>query len=228
MRGAIVLVKSSYRVAILDDQPMWIEALTLLLRRSERIEVVGRASNQQEAVEVAQEQHPDLFLVDIDLKHRWQTGISATLAIREVSPQTDVIILTCREESKDVADAAAAGAIDFLPKSDGELLLPAILKWSQGGFNPRRILVNYYATLRKENITKSLTEQENEILQLLLEDVKSSQLPKSLNKSEHTIKTQIRSILHKMGVTRTADAVSKYKNAGLHFPGEHEQKENLS
>jgi len=207
-----------YKIAILDDEPVWIDAITSLLTRAPEIEVVGTASTQLEAEMIARTETPDVFLVDVNLGHAWQSGISATIAILNASPSTDVIVLTAAESDQHVVDAVAAGAIDYMQKSNCELLLPAILKHMRGDFSPATILAKSYASLRRENIAKSLTEQEYQILEQLEQNASRSQIQETLNKSESTIKTQIRSILHKLGVSRTTEAVSKIKHGGVHFP----------
>lgn len=207
-----------YRIAILDDEPIWIDAIASLLMRAPEIEVVGTAFSQTEAVEIAGEKKPDIFLVDVNLGHAWQTGISATIAILDASPLTEVIVLTAAESDQHVVDAIAAGAIDYMQKSNCELLLATIIKRMKGEFSPATILAKSYAALRRENIARSLTDQEYQILEQLEKNASRSQIQVTLNKSESTIKTQIRSILHKLGVSRTTEAVSKIKHGGVHFP----------
>lgn len=206
-----------YKVAVLDDEAVWIDAIVSLLERAPEIEVVGTAMTQMEAVEIAAAKNPDLFLVDINLGHSWQTGISATIDILDASPGTEVIVLSAAESDQHVVDAVAVGAIDYMQKSNCELLLPAILKHMRGDFSPATILARSYASLRRENIASTLTEQEYQILEQLENNASRSQIQENLNKSESTVKSQIRSILHKLGVSRTAEAVSKIKHGGVHF-----------
>jgi NarL family two-component system response regulator LiaR len=209
-----------YKIAILDDEPVWIDAIVSLLMRAPEIEVVGTAVSQNEAVEIARQMSPDIFLVDVNLGHAWQTGISATIAIMDASPSTEVIVLTAAESDQHVMDAVAAGAIDYMQKSNCELLLPTIIKHMKGEFSPATVLAKSYASLRRESITKSLTDQEYQILEQLEKNASRSQIQVTLNKSESTIKTQIRSLLHKMDVSKTTEAVSKIRHGGVHFPEE--------
>ena len=211
-------MEDKYKVAILDDEIVWTEAIASLLSRAPEIEIVGTAATQQEAVEIARKKTPDLFLVDINLGHAWKSGISATINILDVSPSTDVIILSATESDQHVIDAVSAGAIDYLQKSNCELLLPAILRHMRGEFSPGTVLARSYASLRRENLAQSLTDQEYQILHHLSNHVSRSQITATMNKSESTVKSQIRSILHKMGVSKTSEAVSKMKHGGIYFP----------
>jgi len=219
-------LEEKYRIAILDDEAVWIDAIASLLERAPEIEIVGKATTQLDAVAIARKEKPDVFLVDVNLGHAWQSGISATIAILDASPSTDVIVLTAAESDKNVVDAVAAGAIDYMQKSNCELLLPAILKHMRGDFSPATILAKSYASLRRENIAQLLTEQEYQILEQLEQNASRLQIQETLNKSESTIKSQIRSILHKLGVSRTTEAVSKVKHGGVHFPEETARSEN--
>jgi len=215
-----------YRIAILDDEPVWIEAIIALLERSSEIEVVGTACSQTAAVLLAADAKPDLFLVDVNLGHAFQNGISATSAILTASPATDVIVLTAAENDQHVVDAISVGAIDFLQKSNCELLLPAILRHMHHEFSPNAVLARSYAELRRENIRKSLTDNEYELLEQLSENVPRSELTRKLRKSENTVKSQIRSILHKLGVTNATEAVRKLKNGGVLVPEDMEESKS--
>ncbi len=214
----MILLAERYRVAILDDEPVWTESIVSLLARAPEIEVVGTAATQNDAVTIAREKSPDLFLVDMNLGHAWKTGISATIEILDASPATDVIVLTATECDQQVIDAVSAGAIDYLQKSNCELLLPAILRHMRGEFSPGTVLAKSYASLRREHLAQSLSDQEYEILKHLSQNTSRSQITSSMNKSESTVKTQIRSLLHKLGVSNTSEAVSKMKHGGIYFP----------
>lgn len=211
-------MKGKYKIAILDDEAVWTEAIISLLSRAPEIEIVGTAATQKDAVLIARDKSPDLFLVDINLGHAWKSGISATIEILDASPSTDVIILTATESDQHVIDAVSAGAIDYMQKSNCELLLPAILRHMRGEFSPGTILARSYASLRRENLAQSLSEQEYQILNQLSHNVSRTQITAAMNKSESTVKSQIRSILHKMGVSKTSEAVSKMKHGGIYFP----------
>ena len=216
-------MSAPYRIAILDDEPVWIEAIVALLTRSSEIQVVGTACTQAEAVALAAGEKPDLFLVDVNLGHAFQNGISATSAILEASPETEVVVLTAAEQDQHVVDAISVGAIDYLQKSNCELLLPAILRHMRHEFSPNAVLARSYAELRRENIRQTLTENEYELLEQLSENVSRSELTRKLRKSENTVKTQIRSILHKLGVTSATEAVKKLKNGGVLVPEDVEE-----
>lgn len=207
-----------YKIAILDDEAMWRNAIIDLLDREPSLIVVGAVATQAKAVDLASNFTPDIFLVDMMLKHSWQTGVSATIAILDASPTTKVIILTSCENEEDVVKATSVGAVDYLSKSDCEELLPVILLHLRGGFSPRAILAKMVANLRQEQLTRSLTEQEKEVLKHLLLNVPRSQLANVMCKSESTIKSQVGSILKKLMVSNISDAIDKVNHGGVLFP----------
>jgi DNA-binding NarL/FixJ family response regulator len=103
------------RVVIADDQTLFAEGVTSLLRADDRIEVVGHARDGEEAVELVETLEPDLVLMDVSMPR--MDGIEATARIKEVSPATLVLFLTTSSSQDDVQRAAEVGAAGYLRKS---------------------------------------------------------------------------------------------------------------
>jgi DNA-binding NarL/FixJ family response regulator len=102
------------RVLIVDDQRLFAEALEAILSVDERIQVVGRAADGRDAIELARRERPDVVLMDIAMPV--MDGIDATRAILADSPQTRVVVLTGSAANHDVARARAAGAAAYVTK----------------------------------------------------------------------------------------------------------------
>jgi DNA-binding NarL/FixJ family response regulator len=114
------------RVLIADDEPLFAEALELLLAGDDRIEVVGRAGDGLQAVELARRLEPDVVLMDLSMPGI--DGFDATARIVGASGPR-VLVLTGSEDPADVARARAAGASGYITKDQlGEPLLAAILE----------------------------------------------------------------------------------------------------
>ena len=116
MAGTLVpgMATERVRVVIADDQRLFAEALEAILSTDGRISVVGRAADGRAAVDLAQEESPDVVLMDIAMPV--MDGIEATEAIREQVPETRVIVLTGSEAPHDVSRARAAGAAGYVTK----------------------------------------------------------------------------------------------------------------
>ena len=115
------------RLLIADDEPLFIENVQALLAHDERVDVVGRATNGQEAVDLAIALAPDVVLMDIAMPVF--DGIEATRQIRERIPEACVLVLTGSSTSADVDRAREAGVAAFLTKDRvGTQLVEAILE----------------------------------------------------------------------------------------------------
>ena len=114
------------RVLIADDEPLFAEALEVLLADDGRIEVVGRASDGHEAVELSRELEPDVVLMDLSMPGL--DGIHATEEIASGEGRPRVLVLTGSEDPADVARARKAGAAGYLTKDQiAETLVDAII-----------------------------------------------------------------------------------------------------
>ena len=115
------------RVLVADDEPLFIENVQALVAHDERVEVVGRATNGQEAVDLAIALAPDVVLVDLLMPVL--DGIEATRRIRERLPEACVLVLTGASVATDVDRAREAGVAAFLTKDRiGTQLVDAILE----------------------------------------------------------------------------------------------------
>ncbi len=118
--------QKAIRVLIADDRPRSREGLRALLDTCVEIEVVGEASNGQEAVRLAGEDHPDVVLMDVRMPV--MSGIKATHLIKEQFAEIRVIVLSLYMAYR--ASALAAGAVAFLVKGGpSEELLETIKTW---------------------------------------------------------------------------------------------------
>jgi DNA-binding NarL/FixJ family response regulator len=119
------------RVLIADDEPLFAEALELLLSGDERIEVVGRATDGARAVELSRELEPDLVLMDLSMPG--MDGFEATEQIAR-EPGARVLVLTGSDDPADVAKARRAGAAGYITKDQiAETLVGAILEAGSEG-----------------------------------------------------------------------------------------------
>ena len=110
------------RILLVDDQRMFREGVRAGLQHDSGIQVVGEASNGEEAVRLTTELLPDVVL--LDLRMPGMDGVEAARQVRAAAPATRIIVLTVSDEESDTARALAAGANAYLLKdvSLGELV----------------------------------------------------------------------------------------------------------
>lgn len=112
---ALAVPDRRIRVLIVDDHRLFVEAVEVILEREGAIDVVGRASNGRQGVELAETLEPDVILMDIDMPV--MDGIDATRAIRERRSQASVLVLTGSSAGTDVDRARRAGAAGYVTKA---------------------------------------------------------------------------------------------------------------
>jgi len=114
MEAAATNLEDGIRVLIADDHRLFAEALEAILAGESSIEVVGRARNGAEALEMALELEPDIVLMDISMPV--MDGVEATRRIREARPDACVLILTGSNAAADVDRSRDAGAAGYITK----------------------------------------------------------------------------------------------------------------
>jgi DNA-binding NarL/FixJ family response regulator len=107
-------VEQAIRVLIVDDHRLFAEALEAILAAESRIEIVGRARNGAEALEMVLDLNPDVVLMDISMPV--MDGVEATRRIRDARPEACVLMLTGSNAVADVDRSRAAGAAGYVTK----------------------------------------------------------------------------------------------------------------
>jgi len=107
-------VEQPIRVLIVDDHRLFAEALEAILAAESRIEVVGRARNGAEALEMVLDLDPDIMLMDISMPV--MDGVEATRRIRDARPEACVLMLTGSNAAADVDRSRDAGAAGYVTK----------------------------------------------------------------------------------------------------------------
>lgn len=119
--------KQNVRVLVVDDHALFAEALMLTLAIDKRIDIVGSATSGAEAVSLAEALRPDVVLMDLHMPS--MDGIEATRRVRQVSPGSQVVMVTAARSSEAAAHALAAGASRYLTKDTPALeLIDAVLE----------------------------------------------------------------------------------------------------
>ena len=200
------------RVAVVDDQRLFTKGLSGLLEMLPGVEVVGVAYNGEEAVALCSEEEPDVVLMDISMPK--MDGISATREIKDLLPQTAVVILTGHEEDEHVFEGIKAGAQGYLLKdSDPEDLSRAIHTVYAGNTiiapDLAQKMLNTFegGRLGETRLAPPLTERELEVIRALSRGMSDRQIAQSLGISEKTVRNHTSNIYRKLHIFDRTQAV---------------------
>lgn len=222
------------RVLVVDDQQLMRDGISSLLSIQDGIEVIGTASNGQEAIEQALALTPDVILMDVRMPV--MNGITATEQIRRQLPTCQVLMLTTFDDEEDIVKALIAGANGYLlkdipaqdlaqavrlahrgiyqiePSIAGKLVGVLTKQIGSGPASPA-------APAKKENSAQAvaaqfdLTEREMEVLQLIATGATNREIAEELVVSEGTVKNHVSNILSRLGLRdRTQAAIFAREN----------------
>ena len=208
------------RVLVVDDHEMFSEALELLLRRQPDVRLIGSARDATEALGMLEDE-PDVVLMDLDMPGI--NGIQATRQIREAVPNAKVVLLTAVQSPEIIADALAAGACGYVPKTRAVDELMDVVRRAAAGelVMPERDLAAVVEQLRGSRPTtgelalRRLTPREAEILRSLAAGETTTQIAEALGISALTVQSHVKSILAKLGVHSKIEAVTLAWRHGL-------------
>jgi len=212
------------RVLLADDQALFREGLDTLLSVHKDIEVVGQASNGQEAVDMAM-QRPDVILMDMQMPIL--NGVGATRRLKKSFPECRVIVLTTFTDNETIFEALRAGAVGYLLKDVGSAQLADSVRATARGesiLDPSVAakVVQEFSRVSSmvpasssEVLPEPLSEREIELLGLVASGLSNKEIADALFITEGTVKNHITHILGKLSVRDRTQAVLKAKELGL-------------
>ncbi len=204
----------SIRVVIADDHALVRDGIRRMLTESGDIEVVGEASDGEEAARKVADLHPDVILMDIAMPG--VNGLEATRRIKAESPSTAVLVLTAYDDDIYVSTLLEAGAAGYLMKDvHAEELVSALrsIRAGEAVLSPvvvRKMLARFTPDAKptiQRSEPEDLTSQERVVLLLAARGLSNKAIGKEMSLSPRTIQSHLAHVFSKLGVASRTEAV---------------------
>jgi DNA-binding NarL/FixJ family response regulator len=191
------------RLLLVDDQTLFRQGLADLLAMEDDLEVLGQASNGQEAIDLAQSLQPDIILMDVRMPIC--DGVLATQKIHQQFPWIRILVLTTFDEDEYIWRSLQAGALGYLLKSSTAVQIAIAIRSlyeGQSQLGPT-IATKLFARLNPLPTTTELqnhdfSERELEILERIRMGRTNREIAQELHLTEGTIKNYVSKILSRL------------------------------
>jgi len=204
-------------VAVVEDDAEVRRSLVGILKRGSGVICVGEYGNAEDALRAFPQVQPMVALMDINLP-----GIDGVHCVRrlcDVSPNTQVLMLTVFDNTGAIFNSLAAGASGYLLKPiSAAQLLSAVCDVSTGGAPmtsdiARKVVQTFKRPIPVNSTTENLTPREQEVIDLLAKGYLYKEIAEQLSISYSTVHTHVERIFKKLYVRSRAQAVAKYLHA---------------
>ncbi len=232
------------RVLLVDDQTLIRQGIRVLLMTEPGIDVVGEAANGKEALELVEQVHPEVVLMDVRMPE--MDGVTATHAISTAHPEIGVIILTTFDDEAYIFEGLRAGARGYLLKDiSSEEMAEAVRAVAKGGglIQPSitRKVLSEFAKLPRQPLSgqplsgqpltglppvgpasrsttplvEPLTERELDVLRCIANGLSNREIAERLVITEGTVKNHVSNLIAKLAVRDRTQALLKAQELGL-------------
>ena len=215
------------RVIIIEDYKLTRVGLRFALNEIENINVIAEAQNAEVGLELIKKEQPDIVLMDLGLPGI--NGLEATAQVKNISPNTKVIVLTSHDREEEVVASLGSGANGYCLKDIDPITLSNVIKnvakgacWIDSNvahlalkFFPKPENSQIMTTVHSNDAKARLTERENEVLKLLVQGKSNTEIAQELIVSVHTAKAHVCSILQKLCVDDRVQAAVKAIKEGI-------------
>lgn len=206
----------SIKISIVEDDDRVRNGIVTLIDGTEGYRCISSFASAEDGLKGLPLQIPDVVLMDINLPR--MSGIECVRLLKKMIPEIQIIMLTIYEDSGLIFDSLKAGANGYLLKRAAPAeLLQAIKEVKQGG-SPmtsqiaRKVVQYFQKSTQSDDISKKLTQREEEILNLLSKGFRYKEIAEKLFISIETVHSHIHKIYEKLQVRSRTEAVVKYLN----------------
>jgi len=212
------MAEPNIKVLIADDHTVVRKGLKALLSAEKYdIDVIGEASNGDEATRMAEELKPDVILMDLVMPI--MSGLEAIEAIKRIQPQARILVLTSFAEDENVIKAIQAGAYGFLLKDTS----PDELVQTIHSVNAERLILPKELTQallggkavqdKKDQADENLTRRELDVLRCIARGMSNNQIAQALSIGTNTVRSHVSSMIRKLNLeNRTQLAIHAREN----------------
>ena len=199
------------RVLCVDDHRLMREGVARIVGVHADMEVVGGASNGEQAVTQFVEQRPDVTLMDLQLPV--VNGIDAIKRIRQIDPSARIVVLTMYEGDENIHRAFDAGAMGYVLKDAIPDDLIHVIREVHAG---RRVISpDIQRALTQRATQRTLTVREQQVLELLSKGMRNKEIASALGITADTTGAHVKSIYAKFGVHDRTAALAEAIRRGL-------------
>jgi DNA-binding NarL/FixJ family response regulator len=217
-------VAGPVRLVLVDDHEMVIEGLKAMLAGfADRVIVVGQAVGVEHALKVVEDLDPDVVLCDVRMKN--SSGLDLCLALQQRDPSRKVVMLSVYDDEQYLFQALRVGASGYLLKSIASADLVRQLELVRDGetvIDPGLAArsVDIAARMQRDEFwpgaRQGLTRRESEILSFMVTGLSNRGIANRLVIGDETVKSHLRSIYRKLGVTDRTSAVATALREGIY------------
>jgi two-component system NarL family response regulator len=205
------------RLVIIEDDPLLLENLTLLLRGEEGITVAGSYRSAEDALKALKSAAPEVMLTDLGLPG--MSGVELIKKAKEEMPSLEIMAHTVFEDRERVFSAIKAGASGYVLKGSSPREIIEYLHALYKGGAPmspkiaRKIIHEFQDDVTSEQFL--LTQRETEIVKRVEEGLTYKEIAERLNISTHTVHTHLKNIYEKLQAKDRNDAIIKARKKGI-------------
>lgn len=209
------------KVILVEDHPILLESISLLISTIPNLELVGKAANGLKALQILEKEEVDIVVSDVMMPV--MNGIELAWKVKQIYPETRILMLTVSEDSQTIKNALQAGADGFIFKSaEKEELEEAIscLINNKKYYSDKAILTlaeaqNEVFISGKEALKGILTEREIQILKLIAQEYSGIQIAEKLFISPTTVESHRKNLFSKIGVNTSVGLVKYAMKHGI-------------
>jgi two-component system, NarL family, nitrate/nitrite response regulator NarL len=204
-------------VLVADDHPVYREGVTRAVRSRPEFELVGEVADGRAALGAIRDRAPDVAVLDVEMPSLG--GVEVARAVARDERRTHVVLLSAHLESDTVYGAVASGVRAYLSKSwSADRICDALVAVSRGEVVlPEEVQAGLAAAIRShaKPSRPSLSRREHEVLVLIADGLTAPAVGERLHVSPATVKTHLKTLYEKLGVSDRAAAVAEAMRRGL-------------